>query len=121
MLNRQRLHNDKDFQHLKFVKQQNSRWYIEIPNYTGPQEDLEMVCGADSLLDILAQEENSVHISVFTYPISNPKFILCFSEEESDGAWYHVVGMQSHLKIWLCKVIKYLYPGFPLILYCKTP
>jgi hypothetical protein len=36
----------------KFEKEKDNRWYIILPEWTGEKEELEMVCGADSMLDI---------------------------------------------------------------------
>ena len=37
-------------QNLKFNKEAD-RWYIDLPDWTGTKGELEMVAGADTLLD----------------------------------------------------------------------
>ena len=38
---------------LKFKKEEDNKWYIDLTEWTGDKADLEMVAGADILLDIL--------------------------------------------------------------------
>ena len=38
---------------LTFEKWEDGRWFVVLPDYDGDQEDLEMVDGADKLLDVL--------------------------------------------------------------------
>ena len=38
---------------LSFEKWENGKWYVVFPDYDGDQEDLEMIDGADKLLDVL--------------------------------------------------------------------
>ena len=37
---------------LTFEKWEDGRWFVVLPDYDGPQEDLEMVDGADKFLDV---------------------------------------------------------------------
>lgn len=41
---------------LMFEKWENGKWYIVLPEYDGDQEDLEMIDGADKLLDYLTPD-----------------------------------------------------------------
>jgi len=36
---------------LDFYKETTGEWYIDLPDYPGPKEDLQMVLGADKMLD----------------------------------------------------------------------
>lgn len=38
---------------ITFEKWEDGRWFVVLPDYDGPQEDLEMVDGADEFLDVL--------------------------------------------------------------------
>lgn len=41
---------------LTFEKWEDGRWFVVMPEYDGDQEDLEMVDGADDLLDFLTTD-----------------------------------------------------------------
>ena len=41
---------------LTFEKWEDGRWFVVLPDYDGDQEDLEMIDGADKLLDILTTD-----------------------------------------------------------------
>ena len=71
----------------RFNKSPENRWYVDLPEWDGDQAELEMVCGADTMLDILAQVEGSVHMTISEDPIDNPRFTLHFNREEGGGAW----------------------------------
>ena len=38
---------------LKFNKESNGKWYIDLPKWKGKKSALQMVCGADKLLDLI--------------------------------------------------------------------
>ena len=53
-------------QNLKFNKEAD-RWYIDLPDWTGTKGELEMVAGADTLLDELdLDKDNVVNLTVST-------------------------------------------------------
>jgi hypothetical protein len=52
----------------KFNKESGS-WYIELQDYPGPKADLQMVAGADTMLDIMAQDKESVELLVSETPV----------------------------------------------------
>ena len=57
-------------QNLKFNKEAD-RWYIDLPDWTGTKGELEMVAGADTLLDELdLDKDNVVNLTVSTRKIS---------------------------------------------------
>lgn len=41
---------------ISFERFENGRWYVVFPEYEGDQEDLEMVEGADKMLDALSSD-----------------------------------------------------------------
>jgi hypothetical protein len=101
---------------LKFYKEKSEKWYADIPEWTGRKSALEMVSGADTLLDIISDGKNEV----FMY----------FTEEEHDGAdclifkrktffngatykIYSFEGKEINLKVWLCNVTKFIFGKFP--------
>ena len=47
---------------LNFYKEETNRWYVDLPCWSGLKEDLEMVEGADLMLDILSNYTNSISV-----------------------------------------------------------
>jgi len=76
--------------HLKFEKDENHDWYVVLPEWEGEKSALQMVMGADDMLDILAQGEFEVNLIISTEVIDNPTIELTFLREENDGGWYSV-------------------------------
>lgn len=100
---------------LTFYKEWNGRWYADIKAYPGPKADLEMVCGADTMLDILSQGEEKVTLSLSTTEISgwDKLELLTLGNPEGPelgtGAWYKMKsfkGISYDLEMWLCGVTK---------------
>lgn len=104
---------------LKFEKDYDSRWYVVLPEWTGSREDLEMVCGADTMLDILAQGEDIAYITMSDEPMGDYKFSLTFIDEENGGGNYILVGEYSNFEVWLCYVTKFVFGKLPKTIYCK--
>lgn len=102
-----------------FERDPDGRWYIILPEWEGDREELEMVMGADTLLDIIAQGENIVNVSFSEEPFKNAKYILTFKNHESGGANYLVTSKLHNFDIWLCHVTEFVFGFFPKILYIK--
>lgn len=108
---------------LKFYREPDGRWYVDLPEWEGEKEELEMVQGADVLLDIIDQngdangvvnalvviDPNQAKAGV-TYQLRNTGEVL------DSGANYEVWGPFGirPFKIWLCDVTKFVFDGeFP--------
>src|ERR1041385_9193711 len=51
----------------KFYREIND-WFVDLPEWEGDKTDLQMVAGADSMLDIISQGEDSVWLTISTEP-----------------------------------------------------
>lgn len=106
---------------LKFYKEEDGRWYVDLPEWEGPKEDLEMVSGADTLLDIINQNgENTGIVNVVV--VDNPNDgratwqLRRTADRPESGANYEVWGPFGirPFTIWLCDVTKFVFDGdFP--------
>ena len=56
---------------LTFEKWEDGRWFVVLPDYDGNQEDLEMIDGADKLLDVLTTDGLYVNLKVSLEEDSN--------------------------------------------------
>ena len=102
---------------LKFEKDSNNKWYVVLPEWDGPQEDLEMVCGADTMLDILAQESFAIKLTISETEFENSTIQLHFNREENEGAWYDLKSEFFNFEVWLCYVTKFVFKSLPKIIY----
>lgn len=102
-----------------FYKTEENKWYVDLPNWDGEIADLEMVCGADLLLDIIAQGEDRINVSWIEDKPELFKYSLILQQEEEwSGATYLVEGENlTPFDAWLCDVTKWVFGYFPKTLY----
>ena len=104
---------------IKFYKEKTGRWYADLPEWEGSKEDLEMVMGADDMLNLLAQGEDLIFVQIGDekFPGANQMIRIGRGEKEIGGAWYLIPsmgGIDFDLKIWLCDVTKFVFGDFPM-------
>lgn len=104
-----------------FYKTPENRWYIDIPAWTGSNDELEMVSGADTLLDILSQGEGKINLS-FSDKSINESIVLKKIKDtpEIGGALYNLevyCGIDYNLEIWLCSVTEWIFGYLPNTIY----
>ena len=85
---------------IHFFKQDNL-WYADVPNRT--LEENEMVEGADTLLEFLADGKPRVALTVSTEPSPDSILHLKMIEHTSCGATY-CMGSDPDDTVWLCNV-----------------
>lgn len=102
----------------KFIKESNGRWYIELPEWTGNKDDLEMVMGADTMLDIFAQGESEIELSISTEPFEGAHE-LQYTRPEGGGGWYTYKSDIQEFEVWLCFVTKFVFGYFPQRIYLR--
>lgn len=103
--------------HYKFYKTENDRWYIDLPEWTGVQADLEMVAGADKMLDELSNNGDEITLDISDLYSDKDKWNEAvilerhrkYSQLEGGGAEYK----WGDKIIWLCDVTKFVFGGFP--------
>lgn len=104
-------------------KKVSDRWYVVLDNWTGSFEDLEMVNGADTFLDILASKimKNRVAMKVWTSKPNEPCGKLCMVHSDDRGATYQVENCSFFSNtVWLCNVTKFVFDGsHPATIYFK--
>ena len=95
-------------------------WYIDLPNWDGTKAELKMVAGADTLLDQLSNNGNTVEVV-----LSTEKEITMFGfqtlkriiQTPPNGCVYHL----GFTPVWLCNVTKFVFDGiFPKQIHFKV-
>lgn len=105
-------------------------WYADIPAYIeegGEKGDLQMVAGADVLLDMLSNDEDDITIRFSTTPFEGAEQLDRQDDLGPDfecvtGAYYWVDtigGVFYGENIWLCDVLKWVFGEHPLTIYYK--
>ena len=103
------------YKELSFYKELDGKWYIDLPDWEGSKEDLEMVFGADDILDHLSNGKNNIKIKISEdyFDNSNKIEFIRLATEVNDGAFYDANGTE----IWLCDVTKFVFGYFPKVVY----
>jgi len=112
----------------RFYKEGSGRWYVDLPEWEGSKDELEMVSGADTFLEILSQGESEVNVilSVTDFVGSDKLQLIKPGRlggwELGEGSWYKLdsyIGISYDLEMWLCDVTKFVFGGFPETIYFK--
>ncbi|RAI99866.1 hypothetical protein LX64_04420 [Chitinophaga skermanii] len=107
---------------------EDSRWYIDLPEFIaqgGDKAELEMVLGADTLLELYAEGNTSVHIQMDIYPFDFAEVLILQSQkayELGGGADYILPffgGIAVDMPVWLCDVTLFVFDTFPAEIYLR--
>ena len=91
-----------------------SKWFVELDDWDGDINDLEMVNGADLLLEIFAQKlkTDKLTMKVWTQKPDEPCGKLQMIHHDQDGATYQVEHCAFYNStVWLCNVTKFVFDG----------
>jgi hypothetical protein len=91
---------------------ENNNWYINLPEWTGTKAELQMVGGADTLLEHLSNNGDTVSINLSTDKQSPDGFeaLKRLIQTPPNGCIYHL----GFTPVWLCNVTKFVFNGiFP--------
>lgn len=110
---------------LKFVKEDDG-WYIDLPDWDGSHDDLQMIAGADKLLDFAAEGRPEVTVRLLRKNTLEPvKIALGRRQYSHGGAIYDVLDMTGAQyksgqlpvsEIWICSVTRFVLHVFPEVI-----
>jgi hypothetical protein len=72
----------------RFYKTPGGSWYIDLPEWTGALAELQMVAGADTLLDELSGGNNEVFVEIALHPINGFDELQLVTKSSFGGADY---------------------------------
>lgn len=103
---------------LKFVKEEDNRWFVVLNDWQYDRDALEMVAGADSMLDIISGFSNSVTLKLSTEEFDSKYKIVKIHDNLLDdmlnGANYRFYTDDSFtMDIWLCAVTIFVFSEYP--------
>lgn len=113
-------------QDFRFYKTHNNRWYIDIPTWSGSIAELEMVEGADTMLDLVSGNTNECFLELSNEPFDGADLInLVQDRSGSYGGGDYIMekckGEVINHKLWLCAVTDWLFKGLPPRIYVGYP
>jgi hypothetical protein len=88
------------------------RWYVELPEWPGSHDDLEMVEGADVLLNILSNDHYEVDVKFTEEPFEG-----CHTLTLLENGYYNNNAWHGPSTIWLCHVTEFVFGKYPKFIY----
>jgi hypothetical protein len=110
-----------------FYKEEHGGWYIDLPEFIeqgGSKGDLAMVAGADTMLDIIANGQKRVTITMDTKPFEGADALklLRICDPSMGGGDYRMKSFEGrlvHHDLWLCGVTEFVFGQIPECIYVK--
>lgn len=108
---------------LLFEKDPDDKWYVILPEFQGDREELQMVSGADTMLEMFANGEPIVSIIVSDEPLGEGDMLNFIRYTPISGGadylLYKHEGEIVNLDVWLCDVTLQVFNSFPSVIYIK--
>lgn len=103
---------------LKFYKEIDGSWFVDLPEWEGSKADLQMVAGADTMLDMIAEGEKEVRLNLSEKHFNNSDVLefKSMAEDLGNGAYYKFEkykGIEINHDVWLCDVTLEVFGHFP--------
>lgn len=102
----------------RFYKETDNRWYIDLPEWKGAKADLEMVSGADRMLEYMAEGESEVEVYISEEHFAGAYFLDLLDEYPPGAGADYILrmykGIEFNLQMWLCDVTKFVFNKFPV-------
>lgn len=112
---------DSVHQIFTFNKEPNGNWYIKLDNWEGSKEDLQMVMGADTMLDRFSEGEDNVKLLISETDFENSYYLKMEKEtpEFGGGAYYSLYDSVDEfiMQVWLCRVTEFVFGKLPMNIY----
>ena len=110
----------------KFIRT-GEEWFIDLPEYIeqgGNQGDLQMVDGADTMLDVMAGEGDTVTVTLATEPFTGAdELILTEKCDPLIGGGYYLMktyrGQEMNQNMWLCQVTEFVFGDLPARIFVR--
>jgi hypothetical protein len=108
-----------------FYKEANGDWFVELPEWKGSKAELQMVSGADTMLEYMAEGGDLVWARLSEEPFvggDEIKFVRT-ADEIGNGAHYKLdtyKGIEINLNLWLCDVTTFVFGSFPTSIYLAS-
>ena len=107
---------------LRFYKSQEEYWYVDMPEWEGSIDALEMVRGADDMLDELSNHTGrDVYLQIATSAFDDCERLIKIQDDVvGGGAYYGYPSTHEPKIIWLCSVSNWYFGYHPENIYFKS-
>jgi hypothetical protein len=115
---------NEEIEHYTFIKEDTGRWYIDLPEWPGSKAELEMVEGADTMLDHVGEGNDLVELQLSETPFDGA-YALKLTKDLSDeigGGMYLLESYNNvvlNQEMWLCQVTEYVFGHLPPVIFFK--
>lgn len=112
----------RDFRFYKTVK---GEWYIDLPEWEGDPDDLQMIQGGDEWLALISDgDEVLLSISDRLFDKAHYLTLIRLGEPNLGGGGNYFLAQYQHqnvqLKVWLCEVVEFVFGRYPQRIYFKV-
>lgn len=111
----------------RFYKTEEQKWYVDLPEWTKSIADLEMVEGADAMLDFIAEHGNECYLNMSDEPSEGADTIKLVKDRShlvlggGDYIMEACKGKVINQKLWLCTVTVDVFGNLPKLIYVSYP
>jgi len=110
----------------RFYKADSGRWYIDLPGWNGSIDELEMVQGADTMLDRVSGYTNECILEMSDEAFEGADTIQLVSDlSDSVGGGDYIMksykGEDIEHHMWLCAVTVQVFGILPAVIYVAFP
>lgn len=110
----------------RFIKEERD-WFIDLPEYLengGSKGDLQMVEGADKMLDFISEGKNAVSLTIdrVSFDGSDELKLIERCDPFVGGGYYNLQtfeGKEMNQTMWLCAVTEYVFGDLPEQIFIK--
>jgi hypothetical protein len=110
----------------RFIKS-GADWYIDLPEFIeqgGSMDDLQMVEGADKMLDMMAENTTAVELNIDEKPFEGAdELTLTERCDPYIGGGYYLMkkyeGQEVNRTMWLCQVTQFVFDDIPPRIFVK--
>ncbi|QHS62905.1 DUF6717 family protein [Chitinophaga agri] len=109
----------------RFYKTPENRWYIDLPEWQDDIAALEMVLGADTMLDKVSGYTDECLVEMSDAPFEGADIIrLIENLQQSIGGGNYLMetfrGTPVNQEMWLCEVTEYVFASLPEQIYVNV-
>lgn len=110
----------------RFYKDQKNAWYVDLPDWNGSKAELEMVQGADTMLDKVSGNtvEVTLKMSDQTFDGAELLILQCARTTDAGGGGDYLLeryqAEEINYKLWLCEVVEWVFKDLPETIYFTT-
>ena len=107
----------------RFYQESNGAWFVDLPEWKAARWYLQMVAGADYILDCLKSEHRDdiiLYVSLEHFDGAEV-LVKSFEDPQGDGADYRYwdTNQKTMMTVWLCGVTEWFYGYMPEKIYFR--